>query len=73
MSKTRSDADVRGRPYLATLLATTAGRAEITDLHALSQLSLDDFHKQLAWEIRSGLVVDDRTSVLALPAADARA
>ena len=64
MTKTRADADVRGQPYLATLLTAAGGRAEITDLFDRADLTVGDFYKQLEWEVRRGLIVDDRSSVV---------
>ncbi len=64
MTKTRSDEDVRGRPYLATLLQQAGGVAEVTDLFAKADLPVGEFYAQLAWEVKRGLIVDDRSSVV---------
>jgi type I restriction enzyme, S subunit len=73
MTKTRGDDDVRGQPYLARLLATAGGTAEVTDLFDLADLPVGDFYAQLAWEVRRGLIVDDRSSVVrSAPAAQDR-
>lgn len=67
MSKTRSDDDVRGQPYIARLLASAGGTAEVTDLFDRAQLPVGEFYAQLAWEVKRGLIVDDHTSVLRSP------
>jgi type I restriction enzyme S subunit len=64
MTKTRGDDDVRGQPYLAVLLQRAGGTAEVTDLFDKSDLPVGDFYAQLAWEVRRGLILDDRTSVV---------
>jgi type I restriction enzyme S subunit len=68
MTKTRLDGDVRGQPYLAALLQVAGGTAEVTDLFAASDLPVGDFYKQLAWEVERGLIVDDHSSVVSMPA-----
>lgn len=64
MSKTRLDEDVRGQPYLATLLTAAGGTAEVTDLFDRADLPVGDFYKQLEWEVRRGLIEDDGSSVV---------
>jgi type I restriction enzyme S subunit len=64
MSKTREDSDVRGKPYLATLLTAAGGSCEVTDLFDQADLPVGEFYAQLAWEVRRGLIVDDKSSVV---------
>jgi type I restriction enzyme S subunit len=72
MTKTRADDDVRGRPYLATLLERAGGTAEVTDLFDKADLPVGEFYAQLAWEVKRGLIIDDRTSVVRSPPAAGR-
>ncbi len=67
MSKTRSDDDVHGQPYIARLLERAGGTAEITDLFERADLPVGEFYAQLAWEVKRGLILDDRTSVVRIP------
>jgi len=64
MTKTRLDTDVRGQPYLATLLQQAGGTAEVTDLFARADLPVGEFYAQLAVEVRRGLIIDDGSSVV---------
>jgi type I restriction enzyme S subunit len=64
MTKTRKDADVRGKPYLATLLTAAGGTCEVTDLFDRADLPVGEFYAQLAWEVQQGLIVDDKSSVV---------
>lgn len=69
MTKTRGDADVRGKAYLAGLLEAAGGKCEVTDLFDRADLPVSDFYRQLAWETEHGLIVDDKTSVVSIPVA----
>lgn len=67
MTKTRKDEDVRGKPYLADLLKAAGGTAEITDLFGKADLPVGDFYAQLAWEVKYGLIIDEKSSVVSSP------
>jgi hypothetical protein len=64
MSKSRTDEDVMGKPYLATLLREREAMSP-RDLFRASSLSIADFYKQLAWEIDAKHIVDDATELRA--------
>lgn len=57
MTKSRQDDDVKGKPYLASLLKS--GRySDAQSLFRGADLSVADFYKQLAWEIGKGHILD---------------
>lgn len=61
MSKSRTDDDVMGKPYLAGCIASLGGKTKIEALYQESNLALPDFYKQLNWEVSQGLVKDLET------------
>lgn len=61
MAKSRFDDDVKGKPYLASLLGEIGGNAKIEDLFKRAELPVVDFYKQLAWEVEQGHILDSET------------
>ena len=61
MAKSRFDDDVKGKPYLASLLGEIGGNAKIEDLFKRAELPVVDFYKQLAWEVENGHILDSET------------
>jgi type I restriction enzyme S subunit len=59
MPKTRFDDDVREKPYLTGLLKTSPGQT-IEELFRQADLSVADFYKQLAWEVKAGHIRDNK-------------
>ena len=66
MTKSRFDDDVKGQPYLANLLLKDAKIQSAEALFKLSELSLVDFYKQLAWEVEHGKIRDDKSKLEAV-------
>lgn len=60
MTKSRHDDDVKNKPYLATLLRTVGGSGEVEDLFRLATLPVEDFYKQLVWEVDNGHIRDGK-------------
>lgn len=58
MTKSRQDEDVLGKPYLASLIKMGVGNT-VQDLFKASDLPVDDFYKQLVWEIDQKHIRDD--------------
>jgi len=58
--KSRFDPEVKGQPFLASLLAAREGGLSAKSLFEISTLSIVDFYKQLAWEVDNGHL-DERT------------
>ena len=57
MMKSRQDDDVKGKPYLAGKLKS--GRfSDAQSLFRAANLPVDEFYKQLAWEIAQGYILD---------------
>jgi type I restriction enzyme S subunit len=56
--KSRLDFDVKGKPFLANLLAEQEAGISGKSLFELSTLSIVDFYKQLAWEVDNGHIED---------------
>jgi type I restriction enzyme S subunit len=63
MSKSRTDSDVKGKPYLAGILRENGSAASVEELFSRADLPIADFYKQLAWEVDAGHI-KDRKSVL---------
>ena len=57
MTKSRQDEDVKGKPYLASLLKS-APRSDVQSLFRAADLPVADFYKQLAWEIDAKHIID---------------
>ena len=66
MTKSRNDDDVKNQPYLASHLLNLGGHAYAETLFKVADLPVADFYKQLAWEVKQGMVVDNNIS-LGLP------
>ncbi len=58
MAKSRQDDDVKGQPYLASLLKSKRF-SDAQSLFRAADLPVADFYKQLAWEIEKGHIVDN--------------
>lgn len=58
MTKSRFDDDVKNKPYLAGLMKETRKSHSPEELFQMSQLPIDDFYKQLAWEVKNGFIVE---------------
>jgi type I restriction enzyme S subunit len=56
--KNRTDADVKGQPYLANHLRQIGSAATTEDLYKAADLSIADFYKQLSEEVAKGWVKD---------------
>jgi type I restriction enzyme S subunit len=54
MTKSRFDPDVKGKPYLATLIKSEGASVDPAELFRKSDLPVADFYKQLAWEVDQG-------------------
>jgi type I restriction enzyme S subunit len=65
MAKSRNDEDVKGKPYLATLIRSDGGSVEVVGLFQRADLPIADFYKQLAWEVEKGYVIDNKSSLVA--------
>jgi type I restriction enzyme S subunit len=63
MTKSRQDKDVKGHPYLAGHLSRLGQPASAEALFKVAELPVDDFYKQLAWEVAQGLVKDNTTTL----------
>jgi type I restriction enzyme S subunit len=50
MSRSRTDIDVKGKPYLASKVKEVGGKTSIEQLYRTADLSLIDFYKQLSDE-----------------------
>lgn len=59
VTKSRFDDDVKGQPYLANLLRQSGRLKTAEELFKQSGLSVVDFYKQLAWEVKQGMIRDD--------------
>ena len=62
MTKSRQDDDVKNQPYLASHLSSLGGKADAETLFKVAELPVADFYKQLAWEVKQGIVVDNKTN-----------
>lgn len=58
MTKSRQDDDVKGQPYLADHLRRMGSPTTAEALYKVAKLPVDDFYKQLAWEVANGHVKD---------------
>jgi len=56
MNKTRKSPEVKDKPYLASILKGSQSINEAKTLFSLSDLTVQDFYKQLAWEIDQGFI-----------------
>jgi type I restriction enzyme S subunit len=63
MTKSRQDKDVKGHPYLAGHLSRLGQPVSAEALFKVAELPVDDFYKQLAWEVAQGLVKDNTTTL----------
>jgi type I restriction enzyme S subunit len=63
MTKSRQDDDVMNQPYLAGHLRRIGSPASADALFKLAELPVDDFYKQLAWEVAQGHVKDNQTTL----------
>lgn len=63
MTKSRTDSDVKGQPYLAEILRAHGKAASAQDLFVLADLPIQDFYKQLLWEVDAGYIKDCRKSL----------
>lgn len=60
MTKTRFDDDVRHKGYLAEILKKSESNQSADELFQKSQLPIEDFYKQLAWEIDNGCLLENK-------------
>lgn len=63
MTKSRQDDDVKDKPYLAGHLRRLGKPAAAQALFQVTELTVADFYKQLAWEVAQGHVKDNITSL----------
>lgn len=63
MTKSRQDADVKGKPYLAGHLRRLGEPVAAQALFQVAELPVADFYKQLAWEVAQGHVKDNTTTL----------
>jgi len=61
MTKSRQDHDVMGQPYLAKQLRGLGAPASAEALFKVAELPVEDFYKQLAWEVAQGYVRENGT------------
>ncbi len=63
MTKSRQDADVKDKPYLAGHLRRLGEPVAAQVLFKVAELPVADFYKQLAWEVAQGYVKDNTTTL----------
>lgn len=66
MTKSRFDADVKDKPYLAAILRSAPTPLEAAALFQRSELSLVDFYKQLGREVEQGFIKKNREKLEAV-------
>ena len=69
MTKSRQDADVKDKPYLAGHLRRLGEPVAARALFQVAELPVADFYKQLAWEVAQGHVKDNTTTLESVHAA----
>jgi type I restriction enzyme, S subunit len=63
MTKSRNDEDVKNKPYLADQLRILGRPTSAEELFKISALPVDDFYKQLVWEVAQRYVIDGKTTL----------